>query len=91
MPTKNATPATPTLSEAVAVTVIVADTVAPLAGEVMETVGSVVSPPEVVLDTVTVTPAEVAVLPAASRARAVRTRVPFATWVVFHSIVYFPS
>src|SRR6266516_207980 len=67
------TPATPTLSEALAVTVTVPDIVAPFAGEVMLTVGGVVSggggggP----LATVTVTGAEVARLPAASRAIAV--------------------
>ena len=46
----NCTPATPTLSEALAVTVIVPETVTPEAGEVMLTVGAVVS-----LKTVTVT------------------------------------
>src|SRR5262249_19210657 len=39
----NCTPATATLSEALAETVIVPDTVAPLAGAVRETVGAVVS------------------------------------------------
>src|SRR6266516_3901142 len=39
----NCTPATPTLSEALAVTVTVADTVCPLLGEVMLTAGGVVS------------------------------------------------
>jgi hypothetical protein len=39
----NWTPATPTLSEASAVTVIVPETVAPDAGDVMLTVGAVVS------------------------------------------------
>ena len=38
------TPATPTLSDALAVTVHVADTVAPPAGDVTLTVGAVVSP-----------------------------------------------
>ena len=41
----NCTPATPTLSEALAVTVTVPDTVAPAAGAVRLTVGAVVSPP----------------------------------------------
>src|SRR5204863_371698 len=63
---RNWTPATPTLSEAVAVTVSVPLTVAPVAGAVTLTAGVVVS-----FDTVTVTAAEVVVLPAASRARAV--------------------
>src|SRR5216117_237239 len=40
---RNCTPTTPTLSEALAVTVTVADTVWPLPGEVMLTVGGVVS------------------------------------------------
>src|SRR6266850_882671 len=39
----NWTPATPTLSDAVATTVTVPDTVAPLAGDVMATDGGVVS------------------------------------------------
>jgi hypothetical protein len=42
---KNCTPLTPTLSAAVAVMVTVPDTVAPLAGPVIATVGAVVSPP----------------------------------------------
>jgi hypothetical protein len=66
--TKNWTPATPTLSEAEALTVVVPETVAPDDGEVMLTVGAVVS----AFDTVTVTAAEVVLLPAASRALAVR-------------------
>jgi len=53
------------LSEAVAVTVVVALTVAPLAGAVTATVGGVVS----ALATVTVTAREVVVFAAASRAR----------------------
>jgi len=40
---RNCTPATATLSDAFAVTEIVADTVAPAAGLVSETVGAVVS------------------------------------------------
>ena len=36
---------TPTLSEAVAVTVVVPETVAPFAGAVIDVVGAVVSPP----------------------------------------------
>jgi len=42
----NCTPVTPTLSLAVAVTLMVPDTVAPLAGEVMETVGPLPPPPD---------------------------------------------
>ncbi len=41
---RNWTPATPTLSAAVAVTVVVAETVAPAVGAVTETVGGVASP-----------------------------------------------
>jgi hypothetical protein len=41
--TKNCTPTTPTLSEAVAVNVVVPLIVAPLPGDVIETVGAVVS------------------------------------------------
>src|SRR5437773_8622345 len=62
---RNCTPATPTLSAAVADTVIVPDTVAAFAGAVSDTVGAIRS-----LKTVTVTAAEVATLPDASRARA---------------------
>ena len=80
--TKNWTPATPTLSEALAVTVNVPETVAPAAGEVMPTVGGVVSGAGP-LDTVMVTGAEVRTLPAASRATAVKVYDPFGTVVVF--------
>src|SRR6185295_8733007 len=63
----NCTPATPTLSDAVADTVTLApDTVVPPAGADIVTVGAVVS----VLLTVTVTAALVVTLPAASRATA---------------------
>src|SRR5437762_3191090 len=55
---KNCTPATPTLSEAFAVTGIVPETVAPLAGELMLTVGGVVSGGGP-FETLTVTGAEV--------------------------------
>src|SRR5437773_1855175 len=65
--TRNCTPATPTLSEAEALTVTDPDTVAPDAGAVMLTAGGVVSE----FDTVTVTGDEVVRLPAASRAVAV--------------------
>ena len=64
---RNCTPTTRTLSLALADTVTAADTVAPLAGAAMETVGGVVS-----LETVTVAAALVVRLPAASRARAER-------------------
>jgi hypothetical protein len=61
------TPTTPTLSLAVADTVTVPDSVAPVAGPVIETVGGVVS-----LNTVTLTAALVVIFPAASRASAER-------------------
>src|SRR5262249_53585095 len=60
---KNCTPATPTLSAAVAVTEIAPDTVVPFAGEVMLAVGGVVSGGGA-LFTVTVIAAEVVRLPA---------------------------
>jgi len=62
----NCTPATVPLSVAFALTVIVPATVEPALGAVIETAGGVVS-----LKTVTVTAADVAWLPAASRATAV--------------------
>ena len=58
---------------------MVPDTVAPLAGAVIATVGSVVS----TLLTVTVTPVAVVVLPAASRATAVSVWLPLVAVVVF--------
>src|SRR6266545_4752739 len=62
----NCTPATPTLSDALALTAIVPRTAAPEAGEVMATVGGVVS-----LDTVTVTGSDDQLIPKMSRATAV--------------------
>ena len=82
---RNCTPATPTLSEAVAETVTVLETVAPEAGAVIETVGAVVS--GVVFETVTVTAEEVPTLPAASRAWAVSVWLPLAAAVVFQLTV----
>ncbi len=67
----------PTLSEAVAATGTDPDTVAPLAGEVTDTVGAVVQ------RTVTVTLALV-VLPAASYARAWIVWLPGVAPVAFH-------
>src|SRR5437762_222289 len=81
--TLNCTPATPTLSEALAVTVTVAETVAPALGEVTETDGGVVS-----LKTVTVTAADVVRLPAASRAIAVTVCEPLVALSVFHWTEY---
>src|SRR5947207_8361027 len=66
----NCTPATPTLSAALAVTEVVPETVAPDAGAVMLTVGGVMSGGA--LDTVTVTGSEVDRRPWKSRATAVR-------------------
>src|SRR5882672_6841923 len=80
---KNCTPATPTLSEALADTVMVPDTVAPLAGAVRLTAGGVVSGGGA-LFTVTVTEAEVVRLPAASRATALKVCAPLPTLPVFH-------
>src|SRR5207249_2510659 len=74
----NCTPATPTLSLALAMTEMVPETVAPPAGDVIDTEGGVVS-----FDTVTVTPAEVVTLPAASRATAVSVWEPLLAVVVF--------
>src|SRR5580658_3558301 len=70
--TWNCTLATATLSEALAVTVMVPETVAPEAGEVMETLGGVVS----ALFTVMETAELVALLPAVSMATAVRECLP---------------
>jgi hypothetical protein len=75
---RNWTPATPTLSEAAAVTATAPLTVDPEAGEVIATVGGVWS------ETVTLTGAEVVALPAASRATAVSVWVPAAAPVVSH-------
>ena len=66
----NCTPTTPTLSEALALKLVVPETLAPETGDVMLTVGGVVSA-EDPLATVTVTGSEVVRLPAASRATAV--------------------
>ena len=79
--TWNCTPTTPTSSDAVAVIVVVPETVAPSAGALIFTVGAVVS-----LNTVTVTAADVAALPAASRARAVSVCEPLAAVVMVHEI-----
>jgi len=68
----------------VAETVIVAETVEPLVGLIIETVGGVVS--GVVLLTVTVTAAEVVWFPAASRATAVSVCEPFEAVVVFQDV-----
>ena len=74
----NCTPTTPTLSEALAETVTVPETVAPDVGDVMLTVGAVVS------ETVTLIEAEVLVLLAASRATAVKVWLPMEAVAVFH-------
>ncbi|HTP44344.1 MAG TPA: hypothetical protein VMJ13_07245, partial [Candidatus Acidoferrum sp.] len=82
--TCNCTLATPTLSEAVTLTVTVPFTVALLAGDVIETVGGVVS----ALFTVTVTTALVAAFPAASFATAASVWLAFETEVVFQEKLY---
>src|SRR5919108_678354 len=79
----NCTPTTPTLSEALAVTVVVPEMVDPPAGAVMLAVGGVVS-----FATVTVTDADVVVLPAASRATAVNVCDTLLAVVVSHAIEY---
>src|SRR3989442_11784762 len=78
--------ANPTLSPAVAVTLMLLPVHAPFDGLLITIVGGVVSPP--VLFTVTVTADEVVVLPAASRATAVSVCVPFATVFVSHEMEY---
>src|SRR5258705_9649522 len=82
----NCTPTTPTLSDALAVTLVVPETVAPEAGAVILAVGGVVSGGGGggALFTVTVTAAETGLtLPAASRATAVRVCEPLLAEVVF--------
>src|SRR2546423_918561 len=81
---RNWTPATATLSVALADTVTALPvTVAPAAGAVSDTVGATRS-----LLTVTFTAVDVVTLPAPSRAIAVREWTPFATVPVFHEIEY---
>src|SRR5687768_802335 len=80
---KNCTPVTAVSSSALALTVIVPETVSPEAGELMLTVGGVLS-----LATVTVTGADVVRLPAASRATAVRVCEPLVVVLVFHGAEY---
>ena len=76
----NCTLATPTLSLAFAETVTVPVTVAPLVGDVIDTVGGVVSVLLTVIDTATL----VVLFPAVSVAMAVRLCLPFAKVVVFN-------
>src|SRR5689334_22810841 len=78
----NCTPATPTLSAALATTVTVPETSAPATGELIETDGGVVS-----FSTLTVTAAEVVRLPAASRAIALMVCEPLVALFVFHGDV----
>ncbi len=73
--TRNCTLCTPTLSDAVAVSVVVPATSEPAAGALRDTVGAVLS-------TVTLTLAEVLVLPAASRATALIVWLPVDSVVV---------
>src|SRR5882672_9551774 len=81
---RNCTPTTATLSEAVADTVTaVPVAVEPFAGAVIATVGGAMS-----LFTVTDTAVAVVVLPAPSRATAVSECTPLATPIVFQAIVY---
>src|SRR5688500_1717242 len=80
---KNCTPVTAVSSAALAVTVIVPETVAPEAGELMLTVGAVMS-----LATVTVTGLDVHVRPSESRATADRACEPLVVVVVFQGTEY---
>src|SRR6266581_8293421 len=80
---RNWTPATPTLSEASALTLIVPDTVAPFAGAVIDTVGGVLS-----LNTVTLTELEVYWRPSRSLATAIKVCEPLLAVVVFQEIEY---
>src|SRR5258705_3196619 len=87
---RTCTPTTPTLSEAVAVTVAVPFTVAPLLGAVILPVGGVVSGGGGggALFTVTVTAETGLTLPAASRATAVRVCEPLLAEVVSQDTEY---
>jgi len=78
--TLNCTPATPTLSDAVAETATAALTVAPAPGALIDTAGGVRSGGW--FWTVTVTAVDGVVFPAASRATAVRAWLPFVLAVV---------
>src|SRR2546430_2829543 len=86
----NCTPATPTLSEAVALSVTVADTVAPFKGAVMFTAGGVVSGGGGggAFAAVTVTRAEVGPVPPTSRPTALIEFVSLPAPVVFQEIQY---
>ena len=77
---KNWTPAMPRLSEALAVSVVVPRTAAPLVGLVIATDGVTLE-----LLTVTLTGAEVAMLPEVSVAIAERVWAPAVAVVVFHA------
>jgi len=79
----NCTPTTPTLSDALALTVTVPASVAPPAGELMLTLGGAVS-----LNTVTVTGCELYCTPKRSRATAISVCVPLAAPRVFQTIEY---
>jgi hypothetical protein len=79
----NCTPATPILSDAVAVMATEPDTVAPVAGAEIATVGAVTSELEIVTDTDAVD-----LFPAASLATAEIVYVPFACEVVLNEYVY---
>src|SRR5256885_8477791 len=79
----NCTPATPTLSVALAMTITVPETVAPATGELIETAGGVRS-----FITVTVTDADVPPTPATSRATAVMLCEPLLAVRGFHRAAY---
>jgi hypothetical protein len=78
---------TPTLSEALALTVTFPETAAPLAGDVMLTLGAVVSGGGP-FDTVTVTGSAFQRAPRMSCATARRECEPFATVLLSHATAY---
>src|SRR5947208_7854367 len=82
----NCTPMTPALSVALAETLTVPATIAPEVGAVMDTVGGAASGTGLL--TVTLTSADVVLLPAASRATAVRVCDPLVATVVFQEPAY---
>src|SRR5205085_1605006 len=83
---QNWTPTTPTLSAALAATLTVPETVVPLVGPVTDAVGACVS--GTTLETVTLSPLDVVLLPAASRSIAVKVWAALVAAVVFQVTAY---
>ena len=79
----NCTPTTPTLSEALALTVVAPASMAPAAGDAIPTVGGVVS-----FNTVTVTGSDSQVAPSKSRATATSVCDPLLATAVFQETEY---